>query len=514
MKAVRSVGILGAGAGGLMAALALRRQLPELEVEVIASASLPPIGVGESTLLHIVDFLHDYLGLDRSEFYRRVRPTWKLGVRLEGWGPPGLPRYHFPFERIDHAGAHGDGPELTEASLLGVLMEAGKSHIVPAAEARGGHRPARGKSHAYHLENRSFIAHLMEVLERRGVTRTDARIESVERSESGAVSRLVATDGRTFEHDLYLDCSGFRSFLLGGALDVPWVDFGSSHFTDHALLATAPNAGRPLPYTTARTLRSGWVWRIPMQDEDHFGYVFSGAHCSVEEAARELADEVGVEPEEHVLRFPTGRHERPWHGNVVAVGNAFAFVEPLESSALQMVLRGVVLLVETLASGGDLAAGRKRYNEVMNRKWDALRGIIALHYRCNRRLDTPFWRDCADSVDLVGAEPLLEHFRSRGLLTLADPTHPGGSEALAFLGDAGVFGTSGIDIILLGQGEQPGGGFPVGSPESHGWFRRKRKLWRDLARRALPHRAALEIVAARPGLMAGGASAGKEGRSE
>ncbi len=299
-----SVGILGGGSAGFLAALALNRHLPRLDVEVIAADSLPPIGVGESTLWQVVDFLHDYLGLDRSRFYRDVRPTWELGLSLRGWGPADRPRYDLPFDRIDHPAVPAGTAELLESSLPCSLTEAERVPAVPSPDGpEHGWREVGPR--AYHLENRGLIRHLAEALDRRGVRRTDARVDSWERGEDGGIAKLRSADGRTVEHDLWIDCAGFRSVLLGKALGVPWRDFGTSRLTDRAVLATRPDGDRPRPFTEARTLRSGWIWRIPVRDEDQFGYVFSSAHCTEEEAAAEMERELGVEPE---LR---GRGELP-----------------------------------------------------------------------------------------------------------------------------------------------------------------------------------------------------------
>ncbi len=500
-RAPSSIGILGGGTAGYLTALAVQRHLPDVEVEVIASRSIPPIGVGESTLFHIVPFLHDYLALDRVRFLREVRPTLKLGVRVEGWGPPDRPRYYLPTDRLHHEGAHRAHPrglELEEASLLSVLMERGKTTLVPSRRAPGGHARVKERMHSYHFDNRSFITYLADALDRRGIAQVDAHITRVDRGPDGRVQRLVAEDGRAFEHDLWVDCSGFRSVLLDGVLDVPWRSYGTSHLNDRAILAAAPNGGRPGTATIATAMDSGWMWRTPMREEDHLGYVFSSAHCCPEEAARELERTTGVEPMDRVLSFPTGRHERAWEENVVAIGNAFAFIEPLQVSAIQMILRGIRHLVDVLqtADGGLGAEVRRRYNDVVNHKWDVLRSIIALQYATNGRRDTPYWRD-ATEVDLAGAEPLVEGFRHRGLLTLLDEGDPEVAATESFR-SAAVLGLGEIDMILLGQGVRPGNEAFRQPSDEVGRFRRRQALWRRAAEIALSNADALDLLAVRP----------------
>jgi tryptophan halogenase len=301
---------------------------------------------------------------------------------------------------------------------------------------------------------------------------------------------LHATDGRVFSYDLYVDCSGFRSVLLEGALGVPHISYGSSLFVDSAIVGSLPNQGRIKPYTTATTMDHGWAWLISMRDEDHLGYVFSGAHCTPEEASAEMKRRFGVDTHPHVLRFPSGRHAVPWKGNLLAVGNAYAFVEPLQATGIQMILSAIRNAVDILTRPDDRHAAIQRYNALMNTKWDFLRGFIAMHYRFNKRSDTAFWHDCRREVDLAGITELIAYFHEHGLLSVADPR---ARERFTYLWDAGLFGTNGMDIILLGQGERPGGK-PADDASRVAWLRKKRAVWAEMSDRALPQNHALQLA--------------------
>jgi tryptophan 7-halogenase len=487
----RRIGVLGGGTAGYLAALAFHRHVPGAEVEVIEARDIPIIGVGESTVPGIVGFLRDYLGLPLDEFYREVQPTWKLGGRFI-WGLPGDDyRFHFPFEKMDHAAAHLHGVDVRRGALRSVLMEADKSLLMPAAD-HGGYVAIVRKDYAYHLDNRSLIAYLRRCIARAGISHLDARIEQVDTDERRErVVGLRTADGRTLTYDLYVDCSGFRSVLLGRALAEPFVDFSSSLFTDTAIIGELPHGGRIKSYTTCYAMHCGWTWIIPMRNEDHLGYVFSSAHCTVDEAAAELATRLGAEAHPHVIRFPSGRHTRAWAGNVVAVGNASGFVEPLQSTGVQMTAIGIRDAIAAL-----LARDRPAidwYNEAMRARWDFLRGFVAMHYRFNKRFDTPFWRDCRDA-NLAGIEGLVAHFHERGLLSLADEAT---RDSFTFLWDAGLFGTNGIDIMLLGMGERPPAGTMPSDEAGRVPYSKKRRLWEMMSARALPQREALRAIEGR-----------------
>ena len=249
-------------------------------------------------------------------------------------------------------------------------------------------------------------------------------VEEAEVGQDGAVRGLRTRDGRTLSFDLYVDATGFRSLLLGKALGVPFRSYDASLRTDAAIAADVPNEGPIAPYTLAETMNAGWCWSIPQLDSDHRGYVFATSHLSADAAEAEMRAKNPGMGAARLVRFRSGRLERCWVGNVVGVGNAYAFVEPLESTALHMLVHQVRMLLDALDGPGDDAA-RARMNDAVGAHWDTLRGFLALHYRFNRRLDTPFWRD-SERVDLASGEAMLAAFRE-GAPLVARPDRSGRS---------------------------------------------------------------------------------------
>lgn len=484
------IGILGGGTAGYLTALAFKKHVPDAIVEVIAANDIPPIGVGESTFPQIVGFIHEYLGLDPVKFYEEVQPTWKLGTKFI-WGQPGEHWFNFPFDTTNHKAAHCAGFDVRRGSLMAVLMDDEKTFVV---RGDSGEFCIAGSRHqyAYQLDNRRLIAYLRDQVLAAGIPIVDAQINHVDVDENRTnVRALHSADERSFAYDLYVDCSGFRSVLLKGALGVRYVDYRTSLYTDSAVIGPLPNGGRIQPYTTCRVMDHGWMWLISMREEDHLGYVFSSAHCSTEEAVAEFEGKTGVKAHPHVLRFPSGRHEVAWKGNVVAIGNAYAFVEPLQATGIQMILSAIRRAVQVLSGQDERQAAVRRYNDASNTKWDFIRGFIAMHYRYNKRGDTTFWQDCRRDVDLAGIEPLIEYFHQHGLLSLADPET---RESFSLLWDAGIFGTNGVDLILLGMGEKPGPAPRDSVTHEGAWFHRKRAVWNALSKQALTQRQALTAM--------------------
>lgn len=479
-----SVGIVGGGTAGYLSALALRRRHPRLPITLIESPQVPVVGVGEATTPLMPQFLHADLGLDPEELFAAVAPTLKLGIHFD-WGASG-DGFDYPFGplRLADAVAHDGG--VATASLRCLLMAAGR---VPAyRDGAGGElRQRLASAVAYHLDNAPFVAWLRRQAEAAGVRRLEATVAAVERTADGeGVAALVSDDGRRLCFDLYVDCTGFRSLLLGDAPGAEWVSFGRSLFTDRALTAVAPlDPAAPLPpYTRAATWDAGWAWTIPQRRELHHGYVYASSHLDDDAAAAELRRRLPAAGEPRRLRFRCGRRRRFVRGNVAALGNAYGFVEPLESTALHLLIRQIGLLLELFPWTPEDSGRLELANRRVAGWWDYLAWFLALHYRFNRRLDTGFWRACREQVDVSRWSELLDVFRRRGPLS-ADPSLP-----VLFDAPDPLWGAEGIDLLLLAQGVAPG---PYRPSRSAGEHREWLAAARRLSARALEQR---ELLAA------------------
>ena len=485
-----SVGIVGGGTAGYLTALALRRRFPRLEVTLIESSKLPIIGVGEATTPLMPQFLHVDLGLDVHELFRELRPTLKLGIRFD-WGVAGQKEggFNYPFGPLHVLEPAVYDRDSRWCSPQSALMSAG---ALPLRAAGGGWQSSLGVETAYHLDNESFVRYLRRKAADFGVRTVDARIrETRVAPDRESVTALVADDGRSFAFDLYVDCSGFRSLLMEQGLGSPFLSYSDSLFTDRALIASVPaEAGNETPpYTSAAAMNAGWCWSTPQREADHRGYVFCSDFATAEEAEREMRRANPGMGEARLIEFRAGRHQHFWHGNVVAMGNAYGFVEPLESTALHMLIRQIGLLLRSLPA----RRGERGVPALLNRRvgdlWDYLRWFLAIHYRFNRRIDTPFWRHCRSEVDVSAHAELIDAFRERGPLSY---------QRTGFDYPDPLWGAQGIDVLLLGQGVPTALPRPVVGRQD--WHRRAR-LYRDFARRATPQAEALEVLDQQPELL-------------
>jgi tryptophan 7-halogenase len=495
---VTSVGILGGGTAGYLTALALRRKVPGLAVTLIESPDVPIIGVGEATTPLMPQFLHVDLGLDIHRFFREVQPTFKLGIRFL-WGLPGTGDFHYPFGPVRFLEPVVHGGDLKDVSLQSMLMAAG---ALPIYKEDGALVSRFGTEAAYHLDNERFVAYLQRRAAEAGIERIAATVAEVERSEDGEeVRALRTTDGRRLTFDLFVDCTGFRSLLLEQTLGSPWLSFDGSLWTDRAVVGPVPHGGVVRPYTTAETMSSGWCWSTPQGDCDHRGYVFASSFQTPEEAEAEMRRVCPGMGAARLIRFRAGRHAHFWKGNVVALGNAYGFVEPLESTALHMLIRQIGLLVRSFP----LRKGERGLPEELSLKvgawWDYLSWFLALHYKFNRRVDSRFWRACREDVDVSHHAGLLAAFRERGPLTY-DP-----AARAAFDYPDPLWGPEGIDAILLGQGVE--GHRPRPLLDRAVWTEKMHRA-RAVVARAESHERALQLLAEDPRLLDGMAAAFRE----
>jgi tryptophan halogenase len=417
---VRSILVLGGGSAGFLSAITIKSKHPDLPVTVLRSKEIGIIGVGEGTIQSMPYHLHGYVGVDLARFYREAQPTWKLGIWFI-WGP--RPYFHYTFTtqcdsrylKLSKNTGFYYTDMLQDGNLVSSLMAENK---VFARQPNG----APLVDHAaYHLENELLVRFLEGYATEMGIEIVEDTVAEVQQNEQG-VAGLQLASGRTMAADLYIDCSGFRSVLLGKTLGVPFRSFSSSLFCDRAIVGGWQRGDdEPIkPYTTAETMDAGWCWQIEHEHHITRGYVHSSAFMTEEEAEREMRAKNPRLGPTRVVKFVTGCYEQAWVKNVVAIGNSSGFVEPLESTSLAVICADAQTVTEVLRDqGGRITPSHIRgFNERTAASWRTIRQFLALHYKFNTRLETPFWRACRADVDLAGAEPIVDYYRENGPSTL------------------------------------------------------------------------------------------------
>lgn len=395
--------IVGGGTAGWMTASALARFLPGVaDVRLIESEEIGIVGVGEATLPHLRAFLQR-LGIPEAEMMRATNATYKLGIDFRDFGRIG-DRYIHPFGAygVDLAGvgfhhywlrasAERSARPIEDYSLPIVAARANRFALPPA----DGDFLSTSYGWAYQFDATRLAPMLRGYSEARGVTRTEGRVAGVERDgENGNVTELVLESGERVAGDLFIDCSGFRALLIGGTMDAAWEDWSHWLPCDRAaaLPATAP-AGPIEPYTRATAMTAGWRWRIPLQHRVGNGYVFSSSFLSEDEACEAILGAVEGNPlaDPRILRFRAGRRRESWVGNVVSIGLASGFLEPLESTSIHLAQMAVMRLIELFPERQIDPADRAAFNATVDYEYDRVRDFLILHYHATTRDDSDFW---------------------------------------------------------------------------------------------------------------------------
>ncbi len=442
---VRRVVIAGGGTAGWLAAAALSHQLRDIiEITLIESEEIGTVGVGESTIPPIRTF-HRLLQIDEQEFMRATAATFKLGISFENWGRPG-DRYIHPFGitgkstwacEFHHFWLHS-----LKKGMSSQLGEFCLEHAAAVAD-KFATSPQSGINYAYHLDAGIYARFLRRFSERYGAKRVEGKIKEVrQNSESGFVEALVLESGEVIEGDLFIDCTGFRGLLIEQTLRTGYEDWNQWLLCDTAVAVQTESVGPAVPYTRAIAHEAGWRWRIPLQHRVGNGLVYSSRFMSDQQATDKILAEIEgktiIQP--RVIKFRTGRRRKVWNKNVIALGLASGFVEPLESTSIQLIMGGVTRLIHLFPFAGITQSFVDQYNDEVRAEAEKVRDFIILHYKVTDREDTPFWRECKHMQVPESLQRRIDMFKER---------------AHAWQADGELFRLDSWTHVMLGQRLQP-----------------------------------------------------------
>ena len=441
---VQNIVVVGGGTAGWTAATAIARLIgTNLNVTLVESDAIGTVGVGEATIPPFRT-LHQLLKIDEADFLSRVQGTFKLAIQFENWRDIGHDYIHAFGVTGQGCWAAGFQHFWLKAKALGFAED--YSHYSPelmAARAnKFGLLQQNGLSYAYHLDATSYARYLRELAEQDGVTRVEGKITEVRQAESGDITEVVLESGQAVKGDLFIDCTGFASLLMGKTLGTDFEDWTHWLPCDRAVAVQTTSVGEPIPYTRSIARESGWQWRIPLQTRVGNGLVYCSEFMSDDEARDSLLGnlEGDVLTEPRVLRFRTGQRVKHWNRNCVALGLAAGFLEPLESTSIHLIQRGVIRLLQMFPYGGIAETDRAEFNRQMDDEFRYIRDFIIMHYHVTERTDTEFWRRCREMEIPEGLQHRLDLFRNTGIV---------------FEAERDIFRENSWVQVMMGQGIEP-----------------------------------------------------------
>jgi tryptophan halogenase len=448
-RTVKRVVIAGGGTAGWMAAAALSKTLGKtLDITLVESEEIGTIGVGEATIPTLVVF-HRLLDIKEQDFMAAVQGTVKLGISFENWKDVGHRYIHsFGTSGKDHWSA-GFQHFWLRGRAEGLASEYSDYciELQAALQDRFSHLPRYHVNYAYHMDAALYARFLRGFSERHGCKRVEGKIVDVGTDAEGGISSIRLERGEVIEGDLFIDCTGFRALLIGKTLGVGYTDWSRWLFNDSALATQTTAVRDAVPYTRAIAGTAGWQWRIPLQHRVGNGIVYSSRHISDDEAREQFLSSVEGEviKQPWPIRFKPGQRQQCWAKNCVALGLAGSFIEPLESTTIHLIQRGIVRLLQTFPHTITQPA-IDEYNARLDEELQHVRDFVVMHYAVSDRRDTPYWRDIAEMEIPATLRHRIELFRETGTVF-----HVPGE----------LFGENSWIQVMLGQGVVPKGYHPT-----------------------------------------------------
>jgi len=408
--------IVGGGSAGWMTAATLIKVFPNKDITLIESPNTPTVGVGESTLGHINGWM-GLIGIKDEEFMAATDATYKMSIRFDEFYKKGAGHFHYPFGSPDFNGTHFNFndwwfkkelyPEtqyhdFAEKYFPAMTLVNNNKITDKLNQLKGWNFQT---DTAYHFDATKFGLFLKSHhCLNKGVKYVVGHVTDVKVDDSG-VKELILDGSVPVKADLFIDCTGFKSLLLAGALKEPfesYADFLPNNSAWATKIKYKDAKKEMVPYTNCHAIENGWCWEIPLWHRWGTGYVFSDKFVSDEDALVEFKNHIKwrfpyANPEEleyKNIKMRVGLHERTWVKNVCAIGLSAGFIEPLESNGLFTTHEFLFKLVKALGRDHVNKFDIDAYN--MHNKW-AFRNFaefVGLHYALTGRDDTPYWKAC------------------------------------------------------------------------------------------------------------------------
>lgn len=425
---VNRVVIVGGGSAGWLTAGIIAASRPDqVQVTLIESPDISPIGVGEGTWPTMRSTLQ-LIGVSETDFFRECDASFKQGSKFSRWTslsaaddyyhPFTLPlKYHeidlapfwLPFkEKINFANA---------VSPQGAICDLG---LAPKQITT----PEYGTllNYGYHLDAGKFAPFLHKhCVEKLGVHYIRANVTQINSQDNGDIKSVTTDSQGDIAGDLFIDCTGLSSLLLGKHYGIPFISRSNILFNDTALAVQIPYTQATdniASHTLSTAQTAGWIWDIGIQSRRGVGHVFSSAHTTVERAEQELRNyiqpTVGHKMAESVairkISINPGHREIFWHRNCVAIGLSAGFIEPLEATALVLIeLSAKMIANQFPTNSAIMAILAQRFNTTLSHHWQRIIEFLKLHYVLTQRTDSDYWIDnCRSESIPENLQELLE----------------------------------------------------------------------------------------------------------
>ena len=410
---IKNIVIVGGGSAGWMTAAALAYKCPNIKLTLVESKKIGNIGVGESTLGHINNYMN-LLDLKDEEWMKECSATYKTSIQFTNFKEKGY-TFQYPFghfkaykeELDDFFEVQNMYPEITD-------LDFARSHSINALMAEHnkmwgdridecGYDP--NTDVAYHMDADAFGQYLKNRYCSK-VKHIQDEVVRFQKDNNGSIEIITTEEGVVLSADLFIDCTGFASVLIEKTMGVEFEKFKTLP-NDSAVVARIPykdeedKRNKMSCVTDCRALSSGWIWDIPLWSRLGTGYVYSSQFQTSVSAEEEFRQETGWDGEVRHLKFRHGKHKKAWHKNVVAIGLSYGFIEPLESTGLLTTHENIICLIHhlTMRNGYINQFSKDAFNRTADFSIQDLSDFVAIHYGMSMREDTPYWKYVTNNIE-------------------------------------------------------------------------------------------------------------------
>lgn len=427
MDSINNIVIIGGGTAGWTTAACLARVLNQTKskITLIDSPEVATIGVGEATIPPLVEFMR-FLGVNEQEFVRKTQATFKLAIKFTDWNKVGEHYWH----QFGSVGADIDGKPFYQhwykSRLQGnqnnytdyspaIAMAKKNKFAIPDPRQQS---ILNGATYAWHFDALLVANFLTEYSVKLGVDHIRGHVESIAKHDNGFIKSVILKNGQIITGDFFIDCTGQKALLIEGAMGAEFESWQHYLPMNRSIAIQTENRGELVPYTESIAHKWGWQWRIPLQHRTGNGMVFCDKYCTDEDALIALTKNISGKPltEPRFISFATGKRKELWKGNCLALGLSSGFLEPLESTAIHLMMKGVIKFAEMLPDKYCHQATINEYNRIMDIEYLSIRDFIILHYCTTSRTDSPFWQDCQNMPIPDSLAEKLALFKNQGRL--------------------------------------------------------------------------------------------------
>ena len=478
---IKKIVIVGGGSAGWMTAAGLIKQTPNIDLTLIESKNIPTVGVGESTLAWINKYF-DILGIEDEDWMKHCQATYKHSIKFTNWThDENAEAFHYPFGQLSHKYSPNGFVDFMQWKLHDEDVKPhnfAEFHLESLSMSKSGKMTKNENNEiegfdfkydtAYHMDATLFGQYLKNHICLNNINYIQDDVINIIQNEDESIKHLETASGDILEADLFIDCTGFKSLLLGETLKVPFASYKNVLINDKALAAQIPYIDKEKemePTTNCTAIENGWCWNTPLWNRIGTGYVYSSKFVSDEQAEREFRNHLASsnmvigdkkraeEVEMFKLNIKHGIHEKIWHKNVVAIGLSAGFIEPLESTGLLSVHENIIFLLKTLLKNDGIVGSldEKNYNFVVHDVMNQFAIFVSQHYALSSKRNTPYWKHVTENIEYDGN------------LTDIKITHDGFVNTYNVLGWAGLLDgnftfdttSSGLVYIMAGHNQFP-----------------------------------------------------------